>query len=86
MRHLICAFTLVVSALMLAACATTGSVATTADYDRSADFSAYRTFGFAEKLGTQSVPRLPIAGTQPKSARGATWKRAVTRTAERQDC
>jgi hypothetical protein len=41
------------AALLLASCATGPKVS--ADYDRSADFSAYRTFGFFEQLGTDTA-------------------------------
>ena len=43
---------LCVAAFVLAACATGPKV--TADYDRNANFSAYRTFGFFETLGTDA--------------------------------
>jgi hypothetical protein len=50
MRTLIRTVILTFATLLAAGCAT-GPVAT-ADYDRSADFSAYRTFGFFDPLGT----------------------------------
>jgi hypothetical protein len=43
---------LVLAAMLLASCATGPKVS--ADYDRSADFGAYRTFGFFEQLGTDT--------------------------------
>lgn len=46
MRNVLLAATL----LLLGACATGPRIR--ADYDRSADFSAYRTYGFAAELGT----------------------------------
>lgn len=54
MRSLTRAFALGMSMLVLAACASGGSV-TAADYDRSADFSAYRTFAFFEPIGTDTA-------------------------------
>lgn len=42
----------VVAALALGACATTSGPKLTIDYDRSADLSAFDTYGFPEELGT----------------------------------
>lgn len=39
-------------ALLLSACATTKGPPTRIDYDRKADFSVYRTFGFPKETGT----------------------------------
>jgi hypothetical protein len=39
-------------AALLAACATTDAPNTRVDYDKSADFSVYRTFGFPKETGT----------------------------------
>jgi hypothetical protein len=39
-------------AVLLAGCATTRAPDTRVDYDKSADFSVYRTFGFPEETGT----------------------------------
>lgn len=40
------------AALALAACATTSGPEVTIDYDRTADLSSFRTYGFPEELGT----------------------------------
>ena len=51
-RRLAAALTLV-TALVAAGCATTGSAPKTRiDYDKSADFSVYRTYGFPKETGT----------------------------------
>src|SRR5918993_2586178 len=39
-------------ALFAAGCATTGAPDTRVDYDKAADFSVYRTFGFPAETGT----------------------------------
>ena len=67
MRRLICTFTLVIAALMLAACTTPGPVVT-ADYDRNADFNAYRTFAFFEPLGTDAAGYESLVTQTLKSA------------------
>lgn len=61
--------------LALAACASEPDIRT--DYDQSADFAAYRTFGFEEKLGTDAggyssltTQRLKDAVTRELTARG----------------
>ncbi len=41
-----------VAALFAAGCATTSGPKTRIDYDRSADFSVYRTYGFPKETGT----------------------------------
>lgn len=46
-------FLLAIALLVLQACASTPKA--TANYDRSADFSTYRTFGFVDKLGTDAA-------------------------------
>ncbi len=38
--------------VLIAGCATTGAPNTRVDYDKSADFSVYRTFGFPKETGT----------------------------------
>ncbi len=53
MYSLIRPFLLVIAVIALQACATTPK--TTANYDKSTDFSAYRTFGFFDKLGTDAA-------------------------------
>jgi hypothetical protein len=40
------------AALALAGCATTGGPDITVDYDRSADLTSYKTYGFPEEVGT----------------------------------
>jgi hypothetical protein len=40
------------AALFAAGCATTSGPKTRIDYDRSADFSVYRTYGFPKETGT----------------------------------
>jgi hypothetical protein len=39
-------------AVLIAGCATTGAPNTRVDYDKAADFSVYRTFGFPKETGT----------------------------------
>lgn len=39
-------------AVLVAGCATTGTPNTRVDYDKTADFSVYRTFGFPKETGT----------------------------------
>ncbi|HLS80816.1 MAG TPA: DUF4136 domain-containing protein [Steroidobacter sp.] len=43
---------IVLCGALLAACATTRAPSTRIDYDKSADFSVYRTFGFPAETGT----------------------------------
>ena len=52
-KHLFRRAILCMAAFLLAACATGPKI--TADYDRGANFSAYRTFGFFETLGTDAA-------------------------------
>ena len=52
-KHFVRRAILCLAAFVLAACATGPKI--TADYDRSVDFGAYRTFGFFETLGTDSA-------------------------------
>jgi hypothetical protein len=52
---------------LLAGCASS-PVSTTADYDRGADFSAYRTFGFFEPLGTDAAGYESLVTQTLKSA------------------
>ncbi|MET1161972.1 MAG: DUF4136 domain-containing protein [Pseudoxanthomonas sp.] len=66
------------AAVVLASCATGPKVST--DYDRSADFSAYRTFGFFEQLGTDTAgyeslitQTLKAAARREMEARGYTY-------------
>lgn len=81
MRTLIRTLILAFAAMVLAACAT-GPVAT-ADYDRNADFSAYRTFGFFEPLGTDTAgyeslitQTLKAAARREMEARGYVYAEA----------
>lgn len=43
---------MLVSALLIAGCATTTGPKTRIDYDKDVDFSVYRTYGFPEETGT----------------------------------
>lgn len=52
-RAVLCRMLLMLSVVLLAACASGPKVS--ADYDHGADFSAYRTFGFFEPLGTDTA-------------------------------
>lgn len=52
MNRLLRCFAFAIVLLALQACASTPNTTTT--YDRSADFSAYRSFGFVEPLGTDA--------------------------------
>ena len=52
-KHFVRRAILCMAAFVLAACATGPKI--TADYDRGANFSAYRTFGFFETLGTDAA-------------------------------
>ena len=70
--------TLFVAAAALAACATGPKV--NADYDHSADFSAYRTYGFFDELGTDAAgyeslitQTLKSATRREMEARGYTY-------------
>lgn len=80
MLHPIRILLLTIAGLMLAACATGPVAKTSADYDRSIDFSAYRTFGFFEKLGTDEAgyeslvtQALRSAARREMEARGYTY-------------
>lgn len=66
MKSLIRKMLLVFVVAIAAGCATTAVV--TADYDRSANFSAYRTFGFFEKPGTDSAGYQSLVTQTLKSA------------------
>lgn len=50
-RRLLCLTALLVAAALISGCAATRPDIRT-DYDRSADFSAYETYGFPDELGT----------------------------------
>ena len=67
MHRSIHALLLLLAAWMLASCATS-PVSTTADYDRNADFSTYRTFGFFDPLGTDSAGYESLVTQTLKSA------------------
>ncbi|TQM12117.1 uncharacterized protein DUF4136 [Pseudoxanthomonas sp. 3HH-4] len=62
----LCRALLVLAALILCACATGPKVS--ADYDRAADFSAYRTFGFFEPLGADTAGYETLVTQTLKSA------------------
>ena len=77
-RRLLRAAFLGLAAMLLASCATGPKVS--ADYDHSADFSAYRTFGFFEQLGTDAAgyeslitQTLKSAARREMEARGYTY-------------
>lgn len=77
-RRLLQAALLALSITLLAACATGPKI--TADYDRSADFSQYRSFGFFEPLGTDTAgyeslvtQSLKAATRRELEARGYTY-------------
>lgn len=67
MRHLIHMLTIIAVSL-LAGCSTSPVSKTSADYDRSADFSAYRTFGFFDTLGTDAAGYESLVTQTLKSA------------------
>lgn len=67
MRRSFHALLLVLAGWMLASCAT-NSVSTTADYDRSANFGSYRTFGFFDPLGTDTAGYESLVTQTLKSA------------------
>lgn len=54
--------------LLIASCATSPVSTTAADYDRSVDFGAYRTFGFFETLGTDAAGYESLVTQTLKSA------------------
>ena len=64
MKSLVRMLLLVAAAILLAGCAVGPKI--TADYDRNANFTAYRSFGFFQPLGTDR--RLRIADTQTLKA------------------
>lgn len=53
MKSLTCTFLLLLAVVMTTGCATSPVVST--DYDRTADFASYRTFAFAQSLGTDTA-------------------------------
>jgi hypothetical protein len=59
-------FALLALAALLAACASGPDLRS--DYDRSADFGQYRTFGFVDKLGTDSAGYSSLVTSHFKSA------------------
>lgn len=80
MRRSIHMLLIVLAGWMLASCATSPVSKTAADYDRSADFSVYRTFGFFETLGTDAAgyeslvtQTLKSAARREMEARGYTY-------------
>lgn len=71
------ALTFFLAAAALAGCASMGGPRVAADYDRAADFSAYRTFSFHQPLGTDEQgyetlvsQRLKAAAQRELEARG----------------
>ena len=66
MKSLVCKIVLGVVVAIASGCVTTPVV--TADYDRSANFSAYRTFGFFEKPDTDSAGYQSLVTQTLKSA------------------
>lgn len=67
MRRPIYTLLLAFSVWALASCATS-PMSITADYDRSADFRAYRTYGFFEPLGTDAAGYESLVTQTLKSA------------------
>lgn len=59
------------TALFAAGCATTGGPKTRIDYDRSADFSVYRTYGFPKETGTDRGGYSTLVTSYLKSAMSA---------------
>jgi hypothetical protein len=59
-------FALLALATLLAACASGPDLRS--DYDRTADFAQYRTFGFVDKLGTDSAGYSSLVTSHFKSA------------------
>lgn len=56
------------AALFAAGCATTGGPRTRIDYDKSADFSVYRTYGFPKETGTDRGGYSTLVTSYLKSA------------------
>jgi hypothetical protein len=56
------------AALFAAGCATTGGPKTRIDYDKSADFSVYRTYGFPKETGTDRGGYSTLVTSYLKSA------------------
>ena len=63
-----CALT---AALFVAGCATTSGPQTRIDYDKSADFSVYRTYGFPKETGTDRGGYSTLVTSYLKSAMSA---------------
>lgn len=59
------------AALFAAGCATTSGPKTRIDYDRSADFSVYRTYGFPKETGTDRGGYSTLVTSYLKSAMSA---------------
>jgi hypothetical protein len=73
-------------AVMVAGCATTRAPETRVDYDRSADFSVYRTFGFPKETGTDRGGYSTLVTSYFKdSVRTAMEARGYKYTEERPD-
>lgn len=72
--------------MMVAGCATTRAPETRVDYDRSADFSVYRTFGFPQETGTDRGGYSTLVTSYFKdSVRTAMEARGYKYTEERPD-
>jgi hypothetical protein len=65
--RIVAAFALL-AALFVAGCATTTGPKTRIDYDRSADFSVYRTYGFPKETGTDRGGYSTLVTSYLKSA------------------
>ncbi|HSD17946.1 MAG TPA: DUF4136 domain-containing protein [Thermomonas sp.] len=80
MRKSMLTFTVLIAAVLASGCATTQKFELTSDYDRSTDFSGYRTFGFIQPLGTDTTgyeslvtQTLKAATRREMEARGYTY-------------
>jgi hypothetical protein len=81
-RRLAAALTLV-TALVAAGCATTGNAPKTRiDYDKSADFSVYRTYGFPKETGTDRGGYSTLVTSYRRAPWARQWKPAATSTAK----
>lgn len=77
MRHPFRASVILIAALMLASCASSPTI--NANYDHSADFSTYQTFGFFEPFGTDvDGYESLVSHTLKSAARSEMEKRGYT--------
>lgn len=75
-----------VSALFVAGCATTSGPKTRIDYDKSADFSVYRTYGFPKETGTDRGGYSTLVTSYLKSSVGTAMEaRGYKFSAEKPD-